>query len=46
VVAFHRSSLPMETEGRLDLLFTPQRVYFRGNRTVRLLLRDARAHVL
>ena len=46
VVAFHRSSLPMEREGRLDLLFTPQWVYFRGNRTVRLLFRDARPHVL
>lgn len=42
VVAFHRSTLPIETEGRLDLLFTPQKVSFRGNRTVRLLLRDAR----
>lgn len=44
VVAFHRSSLPMESSARLDLLFTPQRVYFRGNRTVRLLLRDVRPH--
>jgi single-stranded-DNA-specific exonuclease len=45
VVAFHRTSLPVDSEGRLDLLFSPQRVFFRGNRTVRLLLRDARPPV-
>ena len=44
VVAFHRSSLPMKASERLDLLFTPQRVHFRGTRSVRLLLRDARPH--
>jgi len=42
VVAFHRPALPVEPEGCVDLLFTPQRVYFRGNRGVRLLLRDVR----
>jgi single-stranded-DNA-specific exonuclease len=40
-VAFHRS-LPPEADGRVDLLFTPQRVSFRGNFRLRLLLRDLR----
>ncbi|MBI5419843.1 MAG: single-stranded-DNA-specific exonuclease RecJ [Deltaproteobacteria bacterium] len=42
LVAFHRTELPQGPDGCVDLLFTPQRVVFRGNRTVRLLLRDAR----
>lgn len=44
VVAFRRSSLPVAQGDRLDLLFTPQRVFFRGNRSVRFLFRDARPH--
>jgi len=44
VVAFRRSALPVAPGERLDLLFSPQRVYFRGNRSVRLLLRDLRPH--
>jgi single-stranded-DNA-specific exonuclease len=42
VVAFNRASLPVRPEGRVDLLFTPQIVHFRGNRSLRLLLRDVR----
>jgi single-stranded-DNA-specific exonuclease len=42
VVAFHRTALPVEAGGCVDLLFTPQRVFFRGNRSSRLLLRDVR----
>ena len=42
VVAFNRASLPVRPEGRVDLLFTPQAVHFRGNRSLRLLLRDVR----
>ena len=42
VVAFHRPALSVGPEGCVDLLFTPQRVYFRGNRSLRLLLRDVR----
>jgi single-stranded-DNA-specific exonuclease len=41
-VAFHRPALPEEAAGRVDLLFTPQRVCFRGNSRLRLLLRDVR----
>jgi single-stranded DNA-specific DHH superfamily exonuclease len=44
VAAFHRSELPVEPERRLDLLFSPQRVSFRGTVRLRLLLRDARPH--
>jgi single-stranded-DNA-specific exonuclease len=42
VVAFHRDALSMKPERRVDLLFTPQMVHFRGNRRLRLLFRDAR----
>lgn len=42
VVAFNRASLPVRQEGRVDLLFTPQAVHFRGIRSLRLLLRDVR----
>ncbi|MGE5189921.1 MAG: single-stranded-DNA-specific exonuclease RecJ [Gemmatimonadota bacterium] len=41
-VAFGRNGLPLPPGGRLDLLFTPQRSRFRGARSIRLLLRDAR----
>lgn len=44
VVAFRRNSLPADRGRRVDLLFTPQRVFFRGKRSVRLLLRDVRPH--
>jgi single-stranded-DNA-specific exonuclease len=42
VVAFHLPSLPVEPHGCVDLLFTPQRVFFRGTSRLRLLLRDVR----
>lgn len=42
VVGFHCKGLPVEPGGCADLLFTPQRVYFRGSARVRLLLRDVR----
>jgi single-stranded-DNA-specific exonuclease len=42
--AFHRPGLPVEREGLVDLLFSPQRVSFRGSRRLRLLLRDVRPH--
>lgn len=42
VVAFHRGGNSPEPEGSVDLLFTPQRVVFRGNSRLRLLLRDVR----
>lgn len=41
-VAFHRPEIPDSPGGRYDLLFTPQRVSFRGRRSVRLLVRDLR----
>lgn len=41
-VAFGRDGLPVGPGGRLDLVFTPQRSHFRGNRSIRLLCRDAR----
>jgi single-stranded-DNA-specific exonuclease len=44
VIAFRRTELPAGTGDRLDLLFSPQRVYFRGNRSLRLLMRDVRPH--
>ncbi|NJD63050.1 MAG: single-stranded-DNA-specific exonuclease RecJ [Deltaproteobacteria bacterium] len=44
VTAFHRPGLPVEREGLVDLLFSPQRVSFRGTRRLRLLLRDVRPH--
>lgn len=42
VVGFHRTGLPVEQGRCADLLFTPQRVHFRGNVRLRLLLRDVR----
>ena len=45
VVGFHRAGLPVEEGGIADLLFTPQRVSFRGNVRLRLLLRDFRPHL-
>ncbi|MBI5574763.1 MAG: single-stranded-DNA-specific exonuclease RecJ [Deltaproteobacteria bacterium] len=44
VVAFRMAGLSVEQGDCLDILFSPQRVYFRGNRSVRLLLRDVRPH--
>jgi len=44
VTAFHRPEVPVEREGLVDLLFSPQRVSFRGTRRLRLLLRDVRPH--
>ncbi len=41
-VAFHRPEIPGSPGERYDLLFTPQRVSFRGRRSVRLLVRDLR----
>lgn len=41
-VAFHRSKLPSGPGGSLDILFTPQWTVFRGNRSIRLRLIDAR----
>ncbi len=41
-VAFGRAGLPVAPGRRLDLLFTPQRSWFRGGPTIRLLFRDAR----
>lgn len=41
-VAFHRSELPSGPGGSLDILFTPQWNYFRGDRSIRLRLIDAR----
>ena len=41
-VAFHRTELPAGPDGLLDILFTPQWSVFRGDRTVRLRLVDAR----
>ncbi len=41
-VAFHRSELPSGPGGSIDILFPPQWSVFRGNRSIRLLLIDAR----
>jgi len=41
-VAFHRDAIPADGSGRSDLLFALQENVFRGTRSVRLLLRDAR----
>ncbi len=41
-VAFHRSELPLGPDGSLDILFTPQWTFFRGERSLRLRLIDAR----
>jgi len=41
-VAFYRSELPSGPDGSLDILFTPQWNYFRGDRSIRLRLIDAR----
>ena len=41
-VAFHRSDLPAGSAGSLDILFTPQWSFFRGERSIRLRLIDAR----
>ncbi len=42
-VAFHRTELPAGRGGCLDILFTPQWTYFRGARSIRLRLIDARS---
>ncbi|HZW36558.1 MAG: single-stranded-DNA-specific exonuclease RecJ [Deltaproteobacteria bacterium] len=42
--AFNRPGIPVEREGIVDLLFSPQRVTFRGTRRLRLLLRDVRPY--
>jgi single-stranded-DNA-specific exonuclease len=42
VVAFQRTGLALGPGSDLDLLFTPQKSFFRGIEQVRLLLRDAR----
>jgi single-stranded-DNA-specific exonuclease len=42
-VAFHRGEIPSDPSGRSDLLVAVQENVYRGVRTVRLLLRDARA---
>jgi single-stranded-DNA-specific exonuclease len=41
-VAFHRAGIPSDPSGRSDLLVAVQENVFRGVRTMRLLLRDAR----
>ncbi len=41
-VAFHRPGLPVRQGGSLDILFTPQWTFFRGERSIRLRLIDAR----
>jgi single-stranded-DNA-specific exonuclease len=41
-VAFHRTELPAGRGTSLDILFTPQWTYFRGTRSIRLRLIDAR----
>jgi single-stranded-DNA-specific exonuclease len=41
-VAFHRTELPAGRGRSLDILFTPQWTYFRGTRSIRLRLIDAR----
>jgi single-stranded-DNA-specific exonuclease len=44
VSAFNRADGGVRPGALIDLLFTPQLSFFRGNRTVRLLLRDLRLH--
>jgi single-stranded-DNA-specific exonuclease len=41
-VAFHRREFPSDPSGRSDLLFAVQENVYRGSRSLRLLLRDAR----
>ena len=41
-VAFHRSKLPTGAGGGIDILFTPQWTFFRGERSIQLRLVDAR----
>ena len=41
-VAFHRKEIPSDPSGRSDLLFAVQENVYRGTRSLRLLLRDAR----
>ncbi len=41
-VAFHRPGLPVRQGGSLDILFSPQWTFFRGERSIRLRLIDAR----
>jgi len=45
-VAFHRSELPSGPGGSLDILFTPQWTFFRGDRSIRLRLIDVRPSML
>lgn len=40
-VAFHASAVPAGPGGAVDLLFSPERTVFRGNRAIRLLVRGA-----
>jgi single-stranded-DNA-specific exonuclease len=42
-VAFYREEIPSDSSGRSDLLVAVQENVYRGTRSVRLLLRDARA---
>jgi hypothetical protein len=42
-VAFRRKEIPADPAGRTDLLFAVQENLYRGARSLRLLLRDARA---
>ena len=44
-VAFHRTDLPVGPGGSLDILFAPQWSVFRGTRSIRLRLIDARPGV-
>jgi len=41
-VAFHRREIPSDPSGRSDLLFAVQENVYRGSRSLRILLRDAR----
>ncbi len=41
-VAFQRSTLPTGPGGKIDILFTPQWSFFRGERSIRLRLVDTR----
>jgi single-stranded-DNA-specific exonuclease len=40
-VAFHASAIAAERGGAVDLFFSPERAVFRGNRSIRLLVRGA-----
>lgn len=44
VSAFNRSAARVSPGALVDLLFTPQLSLFRGNRSIRLLMRDLRFH--